>query len=67
MQNLLGFLSGVGWGLTELCDSLAEQEGEGAIELAVTLTLQVVQISDSEIQDVIQCLKDIGFIPPPST
>jgi hypothetical protein len=65
LKDLLGYLSGVGWGLTEFCDELADQEGEGAIELAVTLTLQVVQISDSEIQNVIECLKKIGFIPPP--
>jgi Ca2+-binding RTX toxin-like protein len=67
LQNLLGYLSGVGWGLTEFCNALADQEGEGAIELAVELNLKVVSISDSEIQSVIQCLKDIGFIPPPST
>lgn len=67
LNNFLGFLSGVGWGLTEFCNALADQEGEGAIELAVTLNLKVVSISDSEIQAVIQCLKDIGFIPPPST
>jgi hypothetical protein len=67
LNNFLGFLSGVGWGLTEFCNALADQQGEGAIELAVELNLKVVSISDSEIQDVIQCLKDIGFIPPPST
>lgn len=66
LDNFLGFLSGVGWGLTEFCNALADQEGEGAIELAVELNLKVVSISDSEIQAVIQCLKDIGFIPPPS-
>jgi hypothetical protein len=67
LNNFLGFLSGVGFSLTDFCNALADQEGEGAIELAVTLNLKVVSISDSEIQAVIQCLKDIGFIPPPST
>ena len=65
LNNFLGFLSGVGFSLTDFCNALADQEGEGAIELAVTLNLKVVSISDSEIQAVIQCLKDIGFIPPP--
>jgi len=43
LDNFLGFLSGVGWGLTEFCNALADQEGEGAIELAVELNLKVVR------------------------